>query len=103
MNWQFLIANKKPIVPNQNDSGNSGQFSAALGLLKQWIDVEESDSIQPLGNAAVYKTSVVFWLMLFQRLNPDSSLKRAVEYFFAIAPNRWSHDDQSPSKWYGSN
>jgi len=73
-------------VPNQDDSGNPSQLSAALELLKQWIDFEESDAIQPLGNAAVYKTSVVFWLMLFQRLNPDSSLKQAVEHFFANAP-----------------
>jgi hypothetical protein len=86
VNWLFLTANKEPIVPNQDDSGNPSQLSAALELLKQWIDIEESDAIQPLGNAAVYKTSVVFWLMLFQRLNPDSSLKQAVEHFFANAP-----------------
>lgn len=50
------------------------------------MDIEESDSIQPLGNATVYKTSVVLWLMLFQRLNPDASLKQAVEHFFINAP-----------------
>lgn len=73
-------------MPNQDESSDSSQFNSALELLKQWIDIEESDSIQPLGNAAVYKTSVVFWLMLFQRLNPDASLKQAVEHFFANAP-----------------
>ena len=55
-------------------------------MLKQWMDIEESDKLQPLGNATVYKTSVVLWLMLFQRLNPDSSLKEAVEHFFTNAP-----------------
>jgi Transposase DDE domain len=70
-------------VPNQDQPS---QFNAAFELLKQWIDIEESDTIQPLGNAAIYRTSVVFWLMLFQRLNPDSSLKQAVEHFFGNAP-----------------
>lgn len=73
-------------MQNQNDSSAPDSFNAAFELLKQWINVEESDSIQPLGNAAVYKTSVVLWLMLFQRLNPDSSLKQSVEHFFINAP-----------------
>ena len=50
------------------------------------MDIEEADDFQPLGNAAVYKTSVVLWLMLFQRLNPNTSLKEAVEHFFTNAP-----------------
>lgn len=71
---------------NQDDSKDPSLFNAAFELLQQWLDVEESDEIQPLGNATVYKTSVVLWLMLFQRLNPDASLKDSVEYFFANAP-----------------
>jgi Transposase DDE domain len=70
-------------VPNQDEPS---QFNAAFELLKQYLDIEESDTIQPLGNAAIYTTSVVSWLMLFQRLNPNASLKQAVEHFFANAP-----------------
>jgi hypothetical protein len=73
-------------VQNRDHLSDPGSFNAAFELLKQWMDVEEADSIQPLGNATVYKTSVVLWLMLFQRLNPDSSLKQAVEHFFINAP-----------------
>lgn len=73
-------------MPNQDDSSDSTPFNAAFELLRQWIDVEDADSIQPLGNATVYKTSVVLWLMLFQRLNPNTSLKEAVEHFFTNAP-----------------
>jgi hypothetical protein len=73
-------------VPNQDDSNGPNMFNAAFELLQQWLNIEESDEIQPLGNATVYKTSVVIWLMLFQRLNPDASLKDSVEYFFANAP-----------------
>ena len=61
-------------------------FNSAFELLKEWMDIEEADDFQPLGNAAVYKTSVVLWLMLFQRLNPNTSLKGAVEHFFTNAP-----------------
>ena len=50
---------------NQDDSKDPSLFNAAFELLQQWLDVEESDEIQPLGNATVYKTSVVLWLMLF--------------------------------------
>lgn len=73
-------------MPDLDHARDASQFNAAFELLKQWIDIEESDKLQPLGNATVYKTSVVLWLMLFQRLNPDSSLKGAVEHFFTNAP-----------------
>ena len=73
-------------MQNRDRSSDLGSFNAAFELLKQWMDVEEADSIQPLGNATVYKTSIFLWLMLFQRLNPDSSLKQAVEHFFINAP-----------------
>jgi hypothetical protein len=73
-------------VPNHDDSSDPSPLNAALELLKQWMDIDEADDIQPLGNATVYKTSIVLWLMLFQRLNPETSLKQAVEHFFTNAP-----------------
>lgn len=72
-------------MPNE-DLASVSEFNAAFELLRQWMDIEEADDLQPLGNAAVYKTSVVLWLMLFQRLNPKSSLVTAVEHFTANAP-----------------
>jgi hypothetical protein len=47
-------------------------------LLKQWTDIGEADSFEELGATAIYKTSVILWIMLFQRLNPKASLKDAV-------------------------
>lgn len=61
-------------------------LSAAYELLKQWTDIGEADSFEELGPAAVYKTSVVLWLMLFQRLNPHASLRDAVLHFVETAP-----------------
>jgi hypothetical protein len=62
-------------------------LSAAYELLKQWTDIGEADSYEALGPAAVYKTSVVLWLMLFQRLNPNASLRDAVLHFVETAPD----------------
>jgi len=62
-------------------------LSAAYELLKQWTDIRDTDSIEELGPATVYKTSVVLWLMLFQRLNPKASLRDAVLHFVETAPD----------------
>ena len=61
-------------------------LNKAFSLLEQWKLFEEADEIQPLGKAAVYKTSVVLLLMLYQRLNCKHSLQDAVEYFVKNAP-----------------
>lgn len=62
-------------------------LSAAYELLKQWTDIGEADAFEELGPATVYKTSVVLWLMLFQRLNPKASLCDAVLHFVETAPD----------------
>jgi hypothetical protein len=62
-------------------------LSAAYELLKQWTDIGDADSFEQLGPAAVYKTSVVLWLMLYQRLNPKSTLRDAVLHFKQTAPD----------------
>ena len=54
------------------------KLSAAYELLKQWTDIGEADSFEELGATAVYKSSLILWTMLFQRLNPKASLKDAV-------------------------
>lgn len=62
-------------------------LSAAYELLKQWTDISEADTFEELGPATVYKTSVVLWMMLFQRLNPGASLRDAVLHFVETAPD----------------
>lgn len=62
-------------------------LSAAYELLKQWTDIRDTDSIEELGPATVYRTSVVLWLMLFQRLNTKASLRDAVLHFVETAPD----------------
>ena len=50
----------------------------AQHLRERWTDIGAADTFEELGAAAIYKTSVVLWRMLFQRLNPKASLKDAV-------------------------
>ncbi len=68
------------------DKASQPKVSAAYEMLKRWTDIAQTDSFEALGAAAVYKTSVVIWLMLFQRLNPQSSLSDAVLHFTQTAP-----------------
>lgn len=62
------------------------KLCTAYELLKRWTDLAEADSLEEWGPATIYKTSVVIWLMLFQRLNPRSSLTDAVLHFIETAP-----------------
>jgi Transposase DDE domain len=75
---------REPVMPSETDTQN---LSAAYELLKLWTDIGEADSYEALGPAAVYKTSVVLWLMLYQRLNPDTTLNDAVLHFIETAPD----------------
>ena len=68
------------------DADSQPMTSAAYEMLKRWTDIAETDSLEAWGPATVYKTSVVIWLMLFQRLNPQSSLNDAVLHFIETAP-----------------
>lgn len=70
----------------QMDSATQN-ISAAYELLKQWTDIGQADVLEELGPAAIYKTSVVLWMMVFQRLNPGASLRDAVLHFIETAPD----------------
>jgi Transposase DDE domain len=83
-NWFSLYCQRQQIMPSESTTHD---LSAAYELLKQWTDIGEADSYEALGPAAVYKTSVVLWLMLFQRLNPKASLRDAVLHFVETAPD----------------
>lgn len=62
------------------------KLSVAYELLLQWTDIGLADELEALGPGAIYKSSVVLWLMLFQRLNPKASLRDAVLHFVQTAP-----------------
>ncbi len=84
VNWFSFYCRKRTSMAEDSQKQN---LSAAYELLKQWTDIGDADSYEQLGPATVYKTSVVLWLMLFQRLNPKSSLRDAVLHFTETAPD----------------
>ena len=73
-------------MQNVSSDSSSDTFNSAFDLLSQWADIMFADTIQPLGPATVYKTSVTLWMMIYQRLNPKASLKDAVAHFIKNAP-----------------
>jgi hypothetical protein len=68
------------------DAERDLEFDQAFELLLQLVDLQEADEIQPLGRAAVYTTSVVLWLLVYQRLRSNTSLSGAVKHLLKNAP-----------------
>lgn len=62
------------------------EFDKALGLLEQLVDLAQADQLAPLRANAVYLSSVVLWMLVYQRMNPDSSLEAAVKMLIDSRP-----------------
>ena len=58
----------------------------AFEMLRGLVDWSELDRLHPVRGNAVYSTSVVLWLVVFQRMNPDSTLEAAVKMFIETKP-----------------
>lgn len=69
------------------DPRREAEFDRAFELLQQLVDLSEADRRQPLRENAVYTTSAVLWLLVCQRLNPDSSLEAAVKRLIESQPS----------------
>lgn len=66
-------------------------LSAAYELLKQRTDIGKADTFEELGPSAVYKTSMVLWLMLFQPI-ANVALAHELSSVAALPPEigaRW--------------
>lgn len=72
---------KTSISPEQQ-----AEFNQAFELLGSFIDLAKVDERDPLGSAAIYTSSVVLWLLVYQRLNKNASLDVAVKQLLATAP-----------------
>jgi predicted secreted protein len=69
----------RPAVPP--DPAGSQDRAAALELLHRLLDPQLLQAWQPTRYNAVYTTTAVVWLLLFQRLHPNASLAAAVAEF----------------------
>ena len=62
------------------------QFDAAFEQLRELIDLSEIDQFFPTRANGIYTTSVVLWMLVYQRMGGDSSLKAAVKRLREIRP-----------------
>ena len=63
------------------------EFDQAFELLTTLVDLRLADELAPLGPAGIYTTSVVLWLLVYQRLNKNATLQVAVMQLIDSAPN----------------
>jgi len=72
---------KVPIDPDRD-----AQFDVAFERLTQLVDLEHADRLHPVRGNAVYISSVVLWMLVYQRMNPDASLEAAVKKLIDSRP-----------------
>lgn len=63
------------------------EFDRAFLLLDELIDLREVDEFHPHRSNAVYTSCVILWMLIYQRLKPDSSLEAAVKHLIETRPN----------------
>ena len=61
-------------------------FDDAFNTLEELIELTRFDEEHPVRENAVYRTSVVLWMLAYQRLNPDHSLEAAVKKLLEAKP-----------------
>ena len=73
---------KVPIDPQQD-----AEFDRAFELLRELVDWSAADRKFPVHGNAVYTTSVVLWMLVSQRMNPEASLESAVKRLVVTQPD----------------
>lgn len=69
------------------DVERDAEFDRAFGRLAELVDLSEADERHPVRGNAVYTTSVVLWMLVYQRSHPDSSLEAAVKRLVDSQPS----------------
>lgn len=64
----------------------SEELDRAFGMLEGLVDWAEIDAEFPLRENAVSVTAVVLFLLVFQRMSPDSTLEAAVKRLVGSSP-----------------
>lgn len=63
------------------------EFDAVFALLPELIDFQDIDDLYVTRPNAVYTTSVVLWMLTYQRICPDSTLEAAVKRLLEDSPD----------------
>src|SRR6056297_40142 len=72
---------------NSFDAELNAHFDQAFNTLPELIHFPEFDALYPSADSAVYSTSVVLWMLTYQRLSPDSTLEAAVKRLVQDQPD----------------
>ena len=62
------------------------EFDRAFELLRQIVDFDQVDQMHPVRSNAVYTTSLVLWMLVYQRMSIDSTLEAAVKKMIEAQP-----------------
>lgn len=68
------------------DPQRDAEFDQAFQVLAQLIDWSKLDQQFPVRENAVFTTSVVLWMLVYQRMKPDASLEAAVKTLIEAKP-----------------
>ena len=70
------MVDKQSSVPNEQDV----EFDRAFALLGELVDLRDANEFHPHRANAIYNSCVILWMLIYQRLHPDSSLEAAVKH-----------------------
>ena len=63
------------------------EFDKAFELLQTLVDFDQINEMFPVRGNAVYTSSVVLWMLVYQRLDPDHTLEMAVKKLIDERPS----------------
>lgn len=78
-----MVKNVKKIESSENQNAD---FDRAFELLQNLVDLEEANELFQQRAHTVFTASVVLWMLVYQRLKPDSSLENAVKHLIDTKP-----------------
>ena len=87
MDVQRNVANKAVRASVPVDPVLDWEFDKAFAFLRTLVDFSEAERLHPSRDNAVYTTSVILWMLVFQRLNPEVSLEAAVKQLIENPPD----------------
>ena len=76
------VKDRVPVDPKRD-----AEFDRAFERLRELVDWSAVDRQFPVRENAVYTTSVVLWMLVFQRMNPEASLEAAVKNLIESQPD----------------
>jgi len=68
------------------DLVRDAEFDRAFEMLHGLADWSELDRLYPMRENAVYSTSIVLWMLVYQRMHSDTTLEAAVKMFLKTKP-----------------